>query len=124
MEALNTAYRAFQLGGREGAVTDQDIIGSFTATLADSPSHEHDLREYLRIIGIHRNSKRIMDTARDGKRAALPCVPCSDMHSAVIDSYEQALLFLDAHPSTEDEHIQALFAVKVCSDVPCRGNRF
>lgn len=66
-ETLNEAYRALQLSGREGAVSDEDIIGSFTATLADSQSHEHELREYLRIIGAHRNSKRILDTARNGR---------------------------------------------------------
>lgn len=66
-ETLSKAYRAFQLTGREDAFSDEDIIGSFTATLADSPSHEHELREYLRIIGTHRNSKRITDTAQNSE---------------------------------------------------------
>lgn len=70
-ETLDKAYKAFQLGGREGAVSDEDIIGAFTATLSDSPSHEHDLREYLRIIGAHRNSKLITDTAQNGKPSRL-----------------------------------------------------
>lgn len=68
VEMLNSAYKAFQLTGREGAVNDDDIIGSFTATLADSPAHEHELREYLRIIGVHRNSKKLTDTAQNGKK--------------------------------------------------------
>lgn len=34
--------------------------------------------------------------------------------SVVLETYEQALIFLDAGPTTEDEHIQALFTVKVC----------
>lgn len=67
VETLNKAYKAFQLTGREGVVNDDDIIGSFTATLADSPAHEHELREYLRIIGVHRNSKKLADTAQNGK---------------------------------------------------------
>ncbi|KIX01528.1 uncharacterized protein Z518_09254 [Rhinocladiella mackenziei CBS 650.93] len=95
-ETLNRAYRVFQLGGREGALNDEDVIGSFTATLADSPNHEHELREYLRIIGVHRNSRRILDTAKN-----------------IIDTYEDALSFLGACQTTEDEQIQALFAVKM-----------
>jgi ubiquitin carboxyl-terminal hydrolase 25 len=66
-ERLTEAYRAFQMLGPEAAVSDEDIIGAFTAQLADSPGHEHHLRDYLRIIGTHRNSKRIMDTAMNSK---------------------------------------------------------
>lgn len=33
--------------------------------------------------------------------------------NVVLETYEQALIFLDAGPTTEDEHIQALFTVKV-----------
>ena len=66
-EMLNEAYKAFHLLGREGAVSDEDIIGSFTAQLMDSPSHEHHLRDNLRIIGAHRNSKRITDTAMNSR---------------------------------------------------------
>ncbi|KIW92252.1 uncharacterized protein Z519_07236 [Cladophialophora bantiana CBS 173.52] len=94
-EMLDEAYKAFHLIGREGPVSDEDIIGSFTAQLADSPGHEHQLRDYLRIIGVDRNSKRITDTAMN-----------------IIDSYESALAFLDAVSTMEDEHIQALWAVK------------
>ncbi|KIX99111.1 uncharacterized protein Z520_05572 [Fonsecaea multimorphosa CBS 102226] len=94
-EMLDEAYKAFHLTGLGGPVSDEDIIGSFTAQLADSPGHEHQLRDYLRIIGVHRDSKRITDTAMN-----------------IIDSYESALAFLDADPTIEDEHIQALFAVK------------
>ena len=66
-EMLDEAYRVFHLLGREGSLSDEDIIGSFTAQLTDSPSHEHQLRDYLRIIGQHRNSKRITDTAMNGR---------------------------------------------------------
>ncbi len=111
-ESLNEAYRAFHLSDLQGAISDEDIIGSFTAQLADSSSHEHQLRENLRIIGVHRNSKRIMDTALNGEFhrgvAASTTYSC-----AVIDSYESALAFLDADASIDDESIQALFAVKV-----------
>ncbi|ETI26424.1 hypothetical protein G647_03201 [Cladophialophora carrionii CBS 160.54] len=94
-EMLTEAYRALHLLGQESTISDEDVIGSFTAQLADSPSHEHQLRDYLRIIGVHRNSKRITDTAMN-----------------IIDSYEAALAFLDADASNDDESIQALFAVK------------
>ncbi|KAI1613706.1 ubiquitin thiolesterase [Exophiala viscosa] len=94
-ETLEKAYKTFQLSGREGAVNDEDIIGTFMATLADSPGQEHDLREYLRIIGVHRNSKLVMDTAQN-----------------IMDSYEQALIFLGVDATTEDEFIQAAFTAK------------
>jgi ubiquitin carboxyl-terminal hydrolase 25/28 len=66
-EMLNDAYKAFHLVGQEGTVSDEDIVGRFTAQLQDSPSHEHQLRDYLRIIGVHRNSKRITDIAMSSK---------------------------------------------------------
>ena len=72
-ETLEKAYKAFQLSGRGGAVNDEDIIGTFMATLADSPGQEHDLREYLRIIGVHRNSKLVMDTAQNSGWLDLKC---------------------------------------------------
>ena len=112
-ESLNEAYRAFHLSGIEGAVSDEDIIGSFAAQVADAPTHEHQLRENLRIVGVHRNSKRIMDTALNSEFTMV--VTASETDScAVIDSYESALAFLDADHSNDDESIQALFAVKVC----------
>ncbi|EXJ77985.1 hypothetical protein A1O3_09144 [Capronia epimyces CBS 606.96] len=103
-ETLDKAYKAFQLRGREGTVSDEDIIGAFTATLADAPSHEHELREYLRIIGAQRNSQLITDTAQN-----------------VIETYEQALTFLDAESTTEDEHIQALYTVKTNDNKALEG---
>lgn len=114
VEMLNKAYKAFQLTGREATVNDDDIIGSFTATLEDSPAHEHELREYLRIIGIHRNSKMLTDTAQNGKAVNRNLYTLLTRSGIVLETYEQALIFLDAGPTTEDEHIQALFAVKVC----------
>ncbi|KAK6364123.1 ubiquitin-specific protease ubp2 [Exophiala oligosperma] len=100
VETLNAAYKAFHLTGREGVVNDDDIIGAFTATLADAaPSQQHELREYLRMIGVHRNSKKIADAAQN-----------------VINNYEQALVFLGADQTTEDAHIQALFTVKIAEN--------
>ncbi|KIV95527.1 hypothetical protein, variant 1 [Exophiala mesophila] len=95
IESLNQAYKALQLTGREALVTDEDVIGCFNATLTDSPAHEHQLREYLRMIGVHRNSKRIYDTAQN-----------------VMETYGQALAFLDASPTTDDEGIRTMFTVK------------
>lgn len=81
VETLNSAYKAFHLTGREGVVTDDDIIGAFTATIADSPSHEHELREFLRIIGVHRNSKKIADAAQNGETCLLQHIPKPDNYS-------------------------------------------
>ena len=114
VEMLNKAYKAFQLTGREALVNDDDIIGSFTATLADAPAHELELRDYLRIIGVHRNSKKLIDTAQNGKAVKIDLRTSLTSSPPVLETYEQALLFLDASPTNEDEHIQALFAVKVC----------
>lgn len=87
VETLNAAYKAFHLTGREGVVNDDDIIGAFTATLADAaPSQQHELREYLRMIGVHRNSKKIADAAQNGEIHA-------DHHNSIADnssrSYQQ-----------------------------------
>ncbi|KEF51809.1 uncharacterized protein A1O9_12146 [Exophiala aquamarina CBS 119918] len=112
VEMLNKAYKAFQLTGREAAVNDDDIIGSFIATLADAPAHELELRDYLRIIGVHRNSKKLLDMAENGRAVKIHLYTSLTHSDLVLETYEQALLFLDASPTNEDEHIQALFAVK------------
>jgi hypothetical protein len=78
LEQLNQAYKALQLTGRESMVTDQDILGTFDAVLTDFPKHERDLREYLRIIGVHRNSKMIMSHAQNGEQDNVVVVADTD----------------------------------------------
>jgi len=86
VETLDSAYKAFQLTGREGLVNDDDIIGAFMATIADAPSQEHELREYLRIMGVHRNSKKISDAAQNGETRLIQYISISDNYSR---SYQQ-----------------------------------
>jgi hypothetical protein len=112
-EEMVAAYTALHLNPSHD-ITETDIIGVFNAQLADSPMYEQQLREHLRIIGVHRGSKLVQDTAMNGKlESPSPTLLPSLMIYTVIDSYESALAFLDADPNIADEHIQALFAVKV-----------
>jgi len=69
-EQLNEAYRYFALSPRDDGATDDFILGTFQARLQDSIKHEADMRARLRIIGVHRNSQRIIDVAEDGKLLA------------------------------------------------------
>jgi hypothetical protein len=64
-EEMVAAYTALHLDPSRN-ITETDIIGVFNAQLADSPMYEQQLREHLRIIGVHRGSKLIQDTAMNG----------------------------------------------------------
>lgn len=66
-ETLAQAYKYFGLHMYNGAIDDEHIIGVFTSRLEDSKLHEHEMRNYLRMIGIHRNSKTIIETAENGR---------------------------------------------------------
>jgi len=66
-EALNEAYDYFGLRQHEGPMDDDYILGVFSSRLEDARAHEHEMREYLRMIGVHRNSQKIIDTAENCK---------------------------------------------------------
>lgn len=46
---------------------DELIVGIFKARLADAPKQEAQMREHLTIVGKHRSSELILQTARKGK---------------------------------------------------------
>ena len=97
-DELAKAYQYFGLNMY--AKTDDDhIIGLFESRLQDAKAHEHQMRDFLFTIGNHRNSRRIMDVSKN-----------------VMTTYEQALHFLGIDASTSDEHVQAVFAVKMADD--------
>lgn len=71
-EQLHDAYSYFALSARDAALTDDLILGTFQARLQDAAKHEADMRSHLRIIGIHRQSRRIQDVAEDSKLLPVP----------------------------------------------------
>lgn len=96
-QALADSYRSIGLElQRDGHYNDGYILGMFNSRLEDMRKHERDLREKLRIIGDYRGSRTIIDTAEN-----------------IINTYEQALLFLGADESVSDDQITALFGAKV-----------
>lgn len=77
-------------------LSDEIIIGQFKSRLQDiSPALEEDTRNMLRIIGQARQSQRILQEA-----------------SNAIETYEQALSWLDLDPGQPDEFVQTMFTVK------------
>lgn len=63
-ERLMAAYRDFNLS-IHAPLQDEYIIGVFESRLLDMPSHQHDLRDSLRIIGTFRGSQKIVATAEN-----------------------------------------------------------
>jgi ubiquitin carboxyl-terminal hydrolase 25/28 len=46
---------------------DDHIIGTYKSRLSDAPRQDNDMREQLRILGEHRNSRKIKDVAKGSK---------------------------------------------------------
>ena len=67
-EQLVEAYNYFGLS-LDSSASDEDIIGMFQSRLEDARTHEFEMREQLRMIGVHRQSKMIIDTVEDGENA-------------------------------------------------------
>lgn len=77
-------------------LTDEIIIGTFRARLQDiSPTLEEETRNMLRIVGQARQSSAILQEA-----------------SNAIETYAQALSWLDISANTPDEFVQTMFTVK------------
>jgi ubiquitin carboxyl-terminal hydrolase 25 len=64
-EQLTDAYIYFGLS-LHSPTSDEHIIGVFQSRLQDARVHELEMREQLRMIGVHRQSKKIIETAEDG----------------------------------------------------------
>ena len=98
-EGLAESYKYF---GLSQTITYEDdfIIGAFKSRLQDAPKQESEMRQALRIIGDHRKSKRIAAVAGD-----------------ILDTYDEALVFLGAVNTTTDEFIESLYTTKIAEDV-------
>lgn len=94
-QSVSDAYRAFGLS-QAADLPDSVILGNFSARVTDAPNQEQELREALTIIGEHRNSQVLKDVARN-----------------TVNSYEDALSFLDAETGTEDPFVATLYTTKV-----------
>ncbi|KAF2459645.1 hypothetical protein BDY21DRAFT_370337 [Lineolata rhizophorae] len=94
---VDRAYAYFGIEkAHVGVLSDEHIIGQFQSRLQDAaPAQEGTLREMLRVIGQARQSETI-------KQAA----------SNTIETYEQALNWLNAEKSTDDNFLISLYQLK------------
>ncbi|MCJ1311014.1 ubiquitin-specific protease ubp2 [Agyrium rufum] len=75
---------------------DDNIVGTFQARLADAPRQEAELRRALLIIGQDRSSARIEHIATNA-----------------VNTYEQALTWLNATEDMTNEFLISMFTVKI-----------
>ncbi|KAF1929045.1 cysteine proteinase [Didymella exigua CBS 183.55] len=101
---LESAYRSIGLDPAHGTtLSDQFIIDQARSRLPDiSPPQRQELRRNLRIIGVARDSESI-------KREA----------SESIDTYDEALSWLDLDQSQPDDFIRTMFTIKTNDDPSC-----
>jgi ubiquitin carboxyl-terminal hydrolase 25/28 len=65
LEQVDEAYRYFGFSSEAGSKADDDyILGTYKSRLSDAPRQDSEMREQLRIIGEHRNSAKIKETAK------------------------------------------------------------
>jgi len=79
IQQLEEAYKYFGLDMQDGHLNDDLILGTFSSRLEDSKNHEVDMRDNLRMIGVHRNSKRIIEFADNCQH--VPCACLEDVHT-------------------------------------------
>ncbi|KAF2657809.1 cysteine proteinase [Lophiostoma macrostomum CBS 122681] len=93
-----SAYRSLGMDPKHAHVLGDDhIIGQFKARLQDiSPAAAEETRNNLRVIGNARNSEKIKLEA-----------------SNAIETYEQALSWLDLVPEQADEFVETMYGIKV-----------
>jgi len=96
------AYRYFDMNPAHAHIlNDEHITGVFRSRLGDiSPATAEESRRQLRIIGYARGSNTIIQAASD-----------------TIETYEQALSWLDMEQSTADDFVPTMYASKI-SDNP------
>lgn len=95
---VEAAYRYFNILPEHAIhLNDDHIIGSFKSRLSDmSPSMAEETRRQLRIIGDARNSTIIRDEA-----------------AAALETYEQALSWLDLTQDQPDDFVVTMVSLKV-----------
>ncbi|KAF2130143.1 ubiquitin C-terminal hydrolase-like protein [Dothidotthia symphoricarpi CBS 119687] len=101
------AYAAYRYFGIEpahaNAINDDHIIGVFKSRLSDiSPSLVEEARKQLRIIGDVRDSALIRAEAADS-----------------LETYEQALSWLNLDPGQPDDFVEALYTIKLQDSPGC-----
>jgi ubiquitin carboxyl-terminal hydrolase 25/28 len=96
---VDTAYRYFGIEPAHAIhINDEHIIGTFKSRLSDmSPSMAEETRRQLRIIGDARNSASIKAEAADA-----------------LETYEQALSWLDLSDGQADDFVVTMVSLKVC----------
>lgn len=95
---VEAAYRYFNIQPAHAVhLNDDHIIGSFKSRLSDmSPSMAEETRRQLRIIGDARNSATIRAEAADA-----------------LETYEQALSWLDLTQDQPDDFVVTMVSLKV-----------
>ncbi|TIA31590.1 cysteine proteinase [Aureobasidium pullulans] len=95
---IDQAYKALGIDpDRQKTVGDEEIIGIYRSRWSSSgPTGRSDLKVALRTLGNARSSRPMLDAAAD-----------------TVETYEQALAWLDANESQADDTIIALYGVKV-----------
>jgi ubiquitin carboxyl-terminal hydrolase 25/28 len=99
-----SAYRSLGMDpGHAHLLGDDHIIGQFKARLQDiSPAAAEETRNNLRVIGNARNSDKIKQEA-----------------SNAIETYEQALSWLDLEAEQADEFVETMHGIKVSGTLLC-----
>ena len=92
------AWRGIGIEPTHGpALTDEIIINQFRSRLADvAPAQREEQRRHLKTIGIARGSESIQREASES-----------------IDTYEEALSWLDLDASQPDDFVVTMFSLKV-----------
>lgn len=95
------AYRYFGWDStQEFAIDDAHIAGVYSSRLESVPMSQHpECRQMLEIIANSRDSRNLKDLASD-----------------VIETFDQALIFLGASVDMTDEFIQTMYVTKIADD--------
>ena len=116
---VNNAYRCFGVDPAHGPhLSDDHIVNLFQSRLPDVGSiQEGEMRQALRTLGQARQSGLIQSAASDCKsHRTIGMIRHSQLTNvtvSAIETYAQALTWLGAQESMEDEYILPLLALKV-----------
>ena len=112
-QELTDAYRYFGLHVKGPLLDDDHIIGTFQSRVQDAPKQEAEMREQLKLIGRHRKSKQILSIAEDCMNSGLQHLLFNTKTLIAINTYSQALAYLNCEETTGDDFIVTMYASKV-----------
>ena len=115
-QELRDAYRYFGLHVDGPLLDDDHIIGTFQSRVQDAPKQEAEMREQLKLIGSHRKSKRILSIAEDCMDPSKHREMISTKLLLAINTYQQALAYLNCEETTGDDFIVTMYASKVSNN--------